>query len=457
MAKDKELHHRELLITLDYLLNHTDEFHPATTEAICKFANEKYDLHYNGAGKSMEGNEIDRRRVGELLHFIDDFCNKYELPFVLQQTSGGKYYVEQKNYLNEEQIAKILAAVVNDRYTHDEDTEFLVNRLLEVLSTSEHNRKFLEDNYKRLLSNTKKLSISVNRKLKALKKALDEKRAICLVHTRFGKIDKENVLDAFHSGNKNKRIFLRQIEERLYCRVYRIEEHNNKPYAILIPIIHKGVIFDAVDNLPIAIGLPDRELFNEDEEREDRLEQLFKMNNSALYRLYGSLDEYINKHIIPDRGFAFKTSFYFRYKYLESVKNSFEEFFGIDLPVIPCRSFSIDENVAKKAIAIETPFKTDKYAIKCLPLKEGEEPTTAVVNITINRNAFLVWLESNPNIAEAITVVAPESLNAELAFYHLDMLIKYKNHLDKDVIYNALETGRITHLDTRKDEKENKK
>ena len=451
MANDKELHHREVLITLDYLLNHTDELHPATTEAICKFASSKYGLQYNGAGKSMEGNEIDRRRIGNLLHYLDDFCGEYELPFVLQQTSGGKYYVEQKNYLNEDQIAKVLAAVVNDKYTHDEDTEFLVNRLLEVLSTSEYNRKFLEDNYKKLINKTRKIDILTNKKIKAIKKAYDEKRAICLLK-RFvdDPIKKPHIVGV---DVVNKRTYLKEHDERIYCRVYRIEEHNNKPYAILLPIVHKGIIFDAIENLNIPVDLPARELFNEDEENDDRLEQLFQMNNRIMTRFYHSLDEYIDKQIMPDLGYAFKTSFYFDYRHVELVKRSFEEFFGVDMPLVRCNSMTIRDEDTIHGTAIELPRGNDEYAINCEPVPDGESAKYGVVNITINRKAFLEWLCTSPDIALVIDVVAPKSLNKQLAMHHLGMFLKYKDYMEEDTIEAALKTGKFLRSGIKNEEK----
>lgn len=66
---------RELLIILDYLLNHTDEEHPAKVESICKYANSQYNLKYSK--DEPKGNEIRRDRVKQTLDYVYDLNQKY--------------------------------------------------------------------------------------------------------------------------------------------------------------------------------------------------------------------------------------------------------------------------------------------------------------------------------------------------------------------------------------------
>ena len=86
----------ELLLTLDYLLHHTDDHHPATQIDICEHARE-YGLKFDK--NESKGNEIKRQRISECLRLLEDIGNAYpdKVPFNLLTTDSGKYYIEQRN------------------------------------------------------------------------------------------------------------------------------------------------------------------------------------------------------------------------------------------------------------------------------------------------------------------------------------------------------------------------
>lgn len=88
MASDTEIHHRELLITLDYLLRFTDENHPASQTKICEYAKE-FGIKYDSTKKS--GNEIKRQRISNALYFLKRFSDEFVMPFAIEQTDKGKY------------------------------------------------------------------------------------------------------------------------------------------------------------------------------------------------------------------------------------------------------------------------------------------------------------------------------------------------------------------------------
>ena len=113
---DTRIHQIELLLTLDYLLNYTDEFNPATQIDICEHAR-KYGLKFDKNAKT--GNQVRRQRISECLKFLRQITDEFtdDVPFVLETTDSGKYYIEQRHGLNESQVAKILAAISNDKYT----------------------------------------------------------------------------------------------------------------------------------------------------------------------------------------------------------------------------------------------------------------------------------------------------------------------------------------------------
>lgn len=434
---DTVLHRIEILLTLDYLLKYTDVNHPATQQEICRYAR-TFGLRYEG-GKP--GDDVRRQRIGDCLQWLQAICYKFantdKIPFMINSTDSGKFYIEEKNHLNEEQIIKILAAIQNDKYTKDGDTDLLINKLLDFLS-NKHNREFYLQELEKENKRVKKYNALMNRKLRLINEAFKEKKSILIIQTHFGRLSQENNND---NSTIKPKVNFGNIEEKIYYRVYRIEEHNNKPYAILIPINRHGVIFDAVENLNIP-HLPKREVLMEDETSDNRLNELFKINNKFLAKYYESLDEYVAEQIVPEDGLAFKSSFYFEYRFAMRVKKSFEEYFGKEIPIIKCDKFKIDKRFISHGKAIEIPRKVDEYAIKCEKYEGDGNPKFGVVNITINRNALVSWLFNNPSIADVIDVVAPISINSLLGNRFLEILLKYQDDIGKETIIKAMETGR---------------
>ena len=267
---DTRIHQIELLLTLDYLLRFTDEDHPATRENICRHATD-FGLKYDAKAKS--GNDVRRQRISDCLKFLMDVTTKFpeEVPFVLETTPSGKYYIDQKNYLSEEQIIKILAAVQNDKYTQDEDTEFLIERLLDSLSNV-YNRDHYKNELNKLKKGVKKYNFATNRKIRLVNKAFNDGKMLKI---------------RWQIRDKNK------VDIHVYdfwYRVYKIKEYRNKPYAILIPIytgdiiFFKGFIFDTIENLNIPKG-PDKDVLCDDFDEKRDLDKLFR--EIQIFREYG--------------------------------------------------------------------------------------------------------------------------------------------------------------------------
>lgn len=435
---EAQIRQTELLLTLDYLLNYTDEDHPATQQDICRHALD-FGLKYDS--KATKGNDVRRQRVGECLQFLQYICYKFkdtdQIPFVINSTESGKFYIEEKNHLNEEQIIKVLAAVQNDKYTKNEDTDFLINKLLDSLS-NKHNREFYKQELEKENKHVNKYKVAVNKKMRLVNKACREGKCITIIQSHFGRLRPEDLVKMFYEPTADGQVYFGTIDEKIYCRVYRIEEHNNKPYAILIPLNKHGVIFDAIANLNIQTNLSERDLLMDDPDEHRDLDKLFKENNKFLAERYDSLDEYVDKSIMPEKGFAFKTSFYFHYRYLNRVKRSFEECFSRDMPVIKCSSFKINKEQTKRGRVIEVPLKIDKFAIECEPLPKNEFPKYGVVNIEINKKALLSWLWNNLDVAKVVNVVSPSSVNRELGLYILRLLSKYQDDVGDETIQKKL-------------------
>ena len=284
----------------------------------------------------------------------------------------------------------------------------------------------------------RKISPISSKKIRLVHRAYKENKCILITEARVRDLGANGTKkQPLHSIANKDRLNMRfeLYYEKIYCRVYQIKEFSNKPYAILIPLNRPRLIFDEIDNLNIPIDLPEKEILIEDLEENRDLEALFKKNNKVLPRIYNSLGDYINKSLRPVMGFPYKTSFYFRYKYLDMVKKSFEEWFSTDLEVIKCRTFKINEKETKRVSVFDIPHKNEKYRIECEPLQEGERPRFGVVNIVINRNALVDWICANPSIAQVIDVVSPSAVNEQVGIRFFRIFARYMDDI-KDEAFN---------------------
>ncbi len=411
---DTRIHQIELLLTLDYLLRFTDEDHPATQQDICRHAN-NFGLRYDSKAKS--GNDVRRQRIADCLKFLMDVTTRFadEAPFVLETTSSGKYYIDQKNYLCEEQIIKILAAVQNDKYTQDEDTEFLIERLLDSLSNV-YNREHYKNELNKLNKGVKKYNLASNRKIRLVNRAYNEGK---MLKIRYEIYDKNNI--DIHVYD-------------FWYRIYKIKEYRNKPYAILIPIytgdliFYKGFIFDTIENLNIPKG-PDKEVLCDDFDEKRDLDKLFREKSRWARKYYDSPETMIEENKMPVSGIAFRTSFYVKKVFLKFVKPSFEDFFSTSFDAVGCVSF---DTVDGKDI---DPKKNKEDYIIPHPLKEGEQPEFFVVNTYIDPDAFMSWLVSdvhgdgNTSVSDMVVVVGPQTFNRRLYDFYIGHAKKYINRL----------------------------
>lgn len=452
---DTEIHQIELLLTLDYLLNYTDKDNPASQQDICRHAKD-FNLKYDP--NATKGNDVRRQRIGECLQFLQSISYKFKdtdkIPFVVNSTDTGKFYIEEKNHLNKDQIINILAAVKNDKYLKNDDTDDLIDKLLNSLC-NKNNKELYKEELEKKNKRVIKYRNVLNRKIKLIQKAYEEKKCILILNTCWRPVCGEKIVDGKRVIDIHS-IFTRVVDEEVYCRVYRIEEHNNKPYVILLPLNQDKIIFDAIDNLNIPTELSERKLLLDDEENDNRLEDLFESNNPALAEKYHSLDEYIEKSIRPEGGFVYKSSFYFRYRYINQVKKSFEEYFSCEMPYVRCRRFTIDDKYLKhRKFSVDEnklqPFENlrsliqDEYAIKSETLEGIDSPHGffAVVNIEVSKNALVSWLENNPSIAKVVDVVSPRSVNEEVGEYYLSVLLRYQHTLGRDKIIDRMNKSGI--------------
>lgn len=418
---DTRIHQIELLLTLDYLLNYTDKEHPATQQAICAHARD-FGLKYDP--KAKQGNDVRRQRIGDCLEFLQHISYKYEnkIPFTINTTDSHKFYIEEKNHLDDIQIIKVLAAVINDKYTQDEDTKLLTEKLLDTLA-NKYNREKIIDEVAKVNKGVKKYNSSTNRKIRLVNKAYKENKMIDILFT---------VCD--EKG-------IKEFNYIFHYRVYKIIEFKGVPYALLIPIytgnfvkFRNNYIFDRIENLNIPKG-SDKSVLCDDDDR-DLNDWFIKKVKPTLSVKCSSIDEFIQKNIIPISGKAVKVSFYFRKYFLKFIKPSFEEFFSTNLDYVGCNSFDIiDEK--------EVNLLNDKFYIEPHPLKSNEDFEYYVVNTIINLDAFMSWLigdlhnDGKVTFSDIIAIVGPYNVNKYLYEYYLKHAKRLQKHLKQEDVDKA--------------------
>ena len=452
MLSDTKIHQIELLLTLDYLLHHTDEKHPATQLDICRHAT-NFGLTYNG-GKA--GDSVKRQRIAACLEFLDEISDKFtdKLPFVLEKTNSGKYYVEERHGLNDNQVAKLLAAIKNDRYTKDEDVGLLLDRVLDAFSTSPSNRKIICGEYENMIRTSSKYDKKTSRKINLLEKAYREGKMI--------KVSKKSI----GRGGVSHRLF--------WHRVYLMKEYNRTLYVFLVEIseinpcaeerpIFRHFVFDKVENIEISEG-PEKEVLLDDFDDERDLNKMFLEKNPLYARKYGSLDGFIEKSKMPFSLLTMPVSFYFDLRYLEKIKRSYEEFFSDKFIY---QEGAVGEREVLSAIRhhnctplgspIDTISKTHSSMAGAQDLANGIR-RSGYVKTYLNMKAFEAWMLSNMvndrTISDAIWVLRPNSFYRRMMNFYANQMIKVgMRYFSKNGMKAALADNHLKIIGTAESEK----
>lgn len=419
--KDTRIHQREILITLDYLLHHTDKDHPVKQADICRYADEEYGIAYHGEG--VPGNQIKRQRISDCLKYLKELSDKYEFPFVLERTEHGKYYIEQRNGLNEEQTARVLAAIHNDPYIGKSDTEFYEKRILDAFATTENSKESIQELSSRYLQGGTKQSQEVIQKIQILEKAYREN---CPVQIQW-------------PGESSPQ----------WTKVCYLKEVNHDPYAFLLPactlLSQDGkdhYLFEKIENI-VFPTLCLTKLFLQDEKRKKEFadnNEMFRLSNPKLAERYGNLDRMMQKTIAPLGGRSCIISFYFKDKDEKMISKSFESFFHEKLHWQNVDNMKDCTNLfTGRGYGLDT-FKIVRVVGKNRPLNQR------LVNYFADLGFFKSWLLTDPIgngescIADYVEVMKPASINIEFANYYLKKLSTYYNYLtprQKDHLFDV--------------------
>lgn len=423
IKSDTKIHHIELLLTLDYLLNYTNEEHPATQQDICRHAT-KYGLKYDSNAK--QGNDVRRQRVGECLKFLKEVCDTFpdKVPFILEKNNSGKYYIEQKNNLNKEDIITILSSIKDNKELSEEDSSYYIDSLLNVLSNV-HEKDDIKKETFSVNKYVYKTDRETSRKIRLVKKAFNKKK---LILVRW---------EIFPMGSHEDSY----IEDKWY-RVYKIDEYYNELYALLLPVddssslLHYHPMFEKVRFLNIP-NKKEREVLVDDFEENRDLEKLLELCGKGISGI--NFFSFMIKHnFFPFKGPILYVSFYFRLAFEKHIIPIYKQFFQKDLEYTKCKEFEIKRMYRYGRKLSERDEMVD--VIVPTPLKKDEVPKYGVVNLAMNRNGFFGWLNIDPHndgrrfISDMITIVYPSMYNRDLGRLYLDHFKRYLSYFSKEQI-----------------------
>lgn len=391
---DTNIHHFELLVTLKYLLCHTDEDHPATQAAIVEYGNELG--HVFGVHSS---NGIRRQRISDCLAFLKEISDQHRqfLPFRVEQKKKGKYYAV--SYLDEEHIVKILSAIMNDKYISPDETKDLETRLLNCF--------FEPAQQKNLLSKANKFDRKVTKykshsdaKINLVNRAYNERKLL--------RIDWDIIDPVSRTVSQTFEI---------WYRVYKIYEYKGRPSATLLPVDDQNALFnrtiaDAIENLKIPLDKKDGVLLKDDPQSNRDLSNLFQKIDGVKLEKGDTAESLLHDGFVPVDTSTCEIYFYFKNVYFNDLNDSFQARFSTNLAkaVNRCPYF---ERVP------------DANGIKLRVNDHSEDGEWCVAHFSFNRTAFLSWLRSDlhtygdVSISSLVTVTYPFSINDELKEYYL--------------------------------------
>lgn len=309
----------EMLIMIDYLLNETDEDHLSRVDDIVSYAQKNYQT------------KIDKRRVSECLEYLKDLNDRYpdKFPFILYESVGlqrKKYYIEQREF-SKEDIYYICSAIKNDRYTGPKESNRLIDAILDA-TTNRYNNFAIRGALDNKFKNVNHYSDEVARLVHKLDSAKVGKNIIC-----FDTVAREDLC----FGESTIGHFDKVISHRGY--VYNVVDYDRSPVLIFIDFQEKKLQkyeVRKIKNLKIEEVLRTKKA-NE----EFTVDSVFESNE------YVSPAEELKDISMPEKnGKKCLARFIFeaRQVYIDSISDSFKQFFGYDLP------FTID-NIDDKPYA----------------------------------------------------------------------------------------------------------
>lgn len=365
----------ELLIVLDYLHKYTDQNHYATQAGVIKYAMKKFGIN------------IRRDRVGDILKYLYETNQKYpdDFPFTIEEKTlnqQSRFYLG-KRYLSSLQLQSICQSIVNDKYTSNEISHFLIDRLIKQ-NASDHQAPLIKAALNQQKLNIAKIDKETNLTIKRLEKAILDKSLVEL-----------SIKDQW-SLIYDKNIRVNRVDERNHIRVYiyAIKEYLGRLYAIAGDGVNDALVRIPLDECRFIKAIP--------------MEEDAPSIHDLLHHFeHATLDDYLNEVVIPSGGRVIEIIFTLGDRddqaTLDRVKASFRNHFKIDLPY---------ERVVEKYqmapyIKGTHPPQFDHTNLKPFNL------IFVIAKVKMDSESFLKWL-IDPYLLSIIKIKEPLTLRQDL-------------------------------------------
>jgi hypothetical protein len=365
----------ELLIVLDYLHKYTDGSHHATQASILQYAAKKYGI------------TMRRDRVGDILKYLYETSHQYlgDFPFTLEEKTlnqQSRYYLS-KRLLSEFQLQSICQSIINDKYTSNEMSHLLIDRLVKG-NTSEYQAPLIKEKLVQRRLNISKIDKDTNLTIKRLEKAIIDKSLVELT-----------IKDQW-SLTYDRSVRVNRVDENNTIRVYifAIKEYLGRLYAIAGDGANDALVRIPIDECRVVKAIP----MEEDAPSIHALLQHFE---------YATLDEYLNEAVIPSGGRILNIIFTFSdgqdMSTLERVKNSFLAHFKIPLPY----ERVVEKYYMRSLIEGTNPPQFEGNANKEIEL------IFVKAEIKMDSESFLKWI-IDPYLLSILKIKEPLSLRQDL-------------------------------------------
>jgi hypothetical protein len=235
----------ELLIVLDYLLNHTNAKHIPQHEDYIEYAKKTYKYKFNK-----------RQHIREILDFVYKVKQKFPklLPFEMEARNTGKrnkYFITNKG-LTETEIKALLSSLQHNIYAPNKMVDPIIEKFLPLV-TNQHDIPDYEFWRFKINKKVQKIPLPVIEKMMELDTALQKRSLVELVFN-----DNLSILLYF----KDKPIM--KLNQNVKGHVYRLYDQGNQPYVLLINQATQKLESYMIANLKQVIQL----------DMEDRIEKL---------------------------------------------------------------------------------------------------------------------------------------------------------------------------------------
>jgi hypothetical protein len=235
----------ELLIVLDYLLNHTNAKHIPQQKDYIEYAKQTYKYDFKKP-----------QHIREILDFVYKLKQKFPklLPFEMEDHNTGKrnkYFITNKG-LTETEIKALLSSLQHNIYAPNKIVDPIIEKLLPLV-TNQHDIPDYQFWRSKINKKVQKIPLTIIEKMIELDNA---RQKLSLVELVFN----DNLVMSLYFKDKP----IMKLNQNVKGHVYRLYDQGNQPYVLLINQATQKLESYMIANLKQVIRL----------DMEDRIEKL---------------------------------------------------------------------------------------------------------------------------------------------------------------------------------------